>query len=54
MNKTAYELRDMQDYLDTTENYLTPYAWKEFTVLVLPGLMTNEVAGMENPYLTIV
>lgn len=37
------------------EKYIgVPFAWKEFTILLLPGLMTSEAAGMENPYLTIV
>jgi hypothetical protein len=44
----------MPEFVEKTSNYLTPYAWNEFTVLVLPTLMTSEVSGMENPYLTIV
>lgn len=47
-------MKDMQKYVEMTEQYLTPFPWKEYSVLILPGLMTNEVAGMENPYLTIV
>lgn len=54
MKRIEYQMKDMQKYVDMTEQYLTPFQWKEFTVLILPGLMTNEVAGMENPYLTIV
>ena len=52
--KVAYDLKAMPDYLSQTSTYLTPYAWDEFTILILPTTMTSEVAGMENPYLTIV
>ena len=44
----------MQHYLEETEKYLTPYEWQEYTLVSLPGMMTQNVAGMENPYLTIV
>jgi len=50
----SYQMKDLSKYVDMTEQYLTPFQWKEFNVLILPGLMTTEVAGMENPYLTIV
>jgi len=36
------------------ESYLTPFAWQSFNIVLLPGTMTSEAAGMENPYLTIV
>jgi hypothetical protein len=51
----SFDIRETQNYLDKMEKYIgVPFAWQEFTVLLLPGLMTSEVAGMENPYLTIV
>lgn len=47
-------MRDVPNFLSELESYLTPFAWKQFNVVLLPGIMTQEVSGMENPYLTIV
>jgi leukotriene-A4 hydrolase len=39
--------------LRETENYLTPYEWPEYNILMLPDTMPDNIAGMENPQLTI-
>ena len=54
LDKAKYDLKEAPKFLTELENYLTPYAWKQFNVVLLPGVMTQEVSGMENPYLTIV
>jgi len=43
-------LHDMGDYLNTTEAYLTPYIWGNYSILVLPP--SFPMGGMENPLLT--
>lgn len=52
MEKSAKELEDMEIQLKAIENYLTPYSWKEFKVVVLPP--SFPFGGMENPLLTFV
>ena len=50
MEKCFNELTDMQLWLDTIENYLTPYIWGNYTILILPASFPD--GGMENPLLT--
>ena len=50
MDKCFNELTDMQIWLDTIENYLTPYIWGNYTILILPP--SFPMGGMENPLLT--
>ncbi|CAK94779.1 unnamed protein product (macronuclear) [Paramecium tetraurelia] len=50
INKCANEFSDMEKYLSTIEEYLTPYKWNEYTVIVLPKAFPY--GGMENPNLT--
>ena len=50
MDKCFNELTDMQVWLDTIENYLTPYIWGNYTILILPP--SFPMGGMENPLLT--
>ena len=50
MDKCASELADMATYLNTTEEYLTPYIWGNYSILILPP--SFPVGGMENPLLT--
>lgn len=50
MDKTAAELEDLQYLLDMAEEYLTPYEWGTYTILVLPP--SFPFGGMENPLLT--
>jgi len=50
MDKCASELADMATYLNTTEEYLTPYIWGNYSILVLPP--SFPMGGMENPLLT--
>lgn len=44
------ELEDLETYLTKTEEWLTPYIWGTYTVLVLPA--SFPYGGMENPLLT--
>ena len=46
----ANELVDMELLLDTTEAYIGPYIWGNYTILVLPP--SFPMGGMENPLLT--
>lgn len=50
MPKCASELADMGTYLNTTEAYLTPYIWGNYSILILPP--SFPMGGMENPLLT--
>lgn len=50
MERCAWELADMQTWLDTIESYLTPYIWGNYSILVLPP--SFPFGGMENPLLT--
>lgn len=40
----------MEVLLDTTEAYIGPYIWGNYTILVLPP--SFPMGGMENPLLT--
>lgn len=48
--KVASELETLEDLLTGAENYLTPYIWGKYDVLVLPP--SFPFGGMENPLLT--
>jgi leukotriene-A4 hydrolase len=50
MDKCADELANLQTMLDTAEDYLTPYIWGNYTILVLPP--SFPMGGMENILLT--
>jgi leukotriene-A4 hydrolase len=44
------ELSDLEQFLNTSEAYLTPYIWGDYNILVLPP--SFPYGGMENPLLT--
>lgn len=46
----AEELSELQVMLDTAEQYLTPYIWGNYSILILPP--SFPMGGMENPLLT--
>ena len=48
----AEVFEDLPRALDLTEEYLTPYIWGNYTLLVLPP--SFPYGGMENPLLTFV
>ena len=50
MDETAEVLDSLEELLDTAEDYLTPYIWGNYTILVLPP--SFPFGGMENPLLT--
>ena len=50
MEKVATELSDMGTLLDTVEEYMGPYIWGNYTIIVLPP--SFPMGGMENPLLT--
>ena len=50
MDMVSKELEDLEQMLDGVENYLTPYIWGNYSILVLPP--SFPVGGMENPLLT--
>ena len=50
MDKVAAELEDMGDLLDEVEQYMGPYIWGNYTIIVLPP--SFPMGGMENPLLT--
>ena len=50
MDKVATELSDMGDLLDAVEEYMGPYIWGNYTIIVLPP--SFPMGGMENPLLT--
>ena len=50
MDSVAAELEDMGLLLDTVEEYMGPYIWGNYTILVLPP--SFPMGGMENPLLT--
>lgn len=39
--------------MSKAEGYLTPYVWGDYNILILPTAMPDNIAGMENPLLTI-
>jgi leukotriene-A4 hydrolase len=52
MEAALFEFENLDRLLDETESYLTPYAWGNFSMLVLPP--SFPYGGMENPLLTFV
>lgn len=50
MDKVAAELSEVDDILGSVENYLTPYIWGTYSIVVLPP--SFPFGGMENPLLT--
>ena len=46
------EFEDTEKFLTTAENYLTPYEWKTYDLLILPPGF--DYGGMENPDLTFI
>jgi leukotriene-A4 hydrolase len=50
IERCAIELSDLELFLDSMENYLTPYIWGNYTILILPP--SFPMGGMENPLLT--
>ena len=50
MEKVATELEDMGMLLDRVEEYMGPYIWGNYTIIVLPP--SFPMGGMENPLLT--
>ena len=51
-DQAVYEFEDTEKFLQIAENYLTPYRWGVYNILVLP--MAFPYGGMENPCLTFV
>lgn len=50
MDAVAWELEALPNLLDRAEQYLTPYIWGNYSILVLPP--SFPMGGMENPLLT--
>lgn len=50
MDATVWELKDLGMFLDYAEDYLTPYIWGIYDILILPP--SFPMGGMENPLLT--
>jgi len=50
MPAAARELSDLERYLNLTEDYLTPYIWGDYNIIILPPSCPN--GAMENPLLT--
>ena len=52
ININAYNatLSDLDMLLNRTEEYLTPYIWTKYNILILPA--SFPYGGMENPLLT--
>ena len=50
IERCATELENLESMLDTAEEYLTPYIWGNYTILILPP--SFPMGGMENPLLT--
>lgn len=50
LDKVAWELDELETFLDYAEDYLTPYIWGNYSILVLPP--SFPLGGMENPLLT--
>ena len=50
IDAVAWELEALQTLLDYAEDYLTPYIWGNYSILVLPP--SFPMGGMENPLLT--
>ena len=50
IDAVAWELSDLPTFLNYTEDYLTPYIWGNYSILILPP--SFPMGGMENPLLT--
>lgn len=50
MESVVSELKDLPKFLNYAEEYMTPYIWGNYSVLVLPP--SFPFGGMENPLLT--
>ncbi len=50
MERCATELSDLEKYLTTVENYVIPYVWGYYNIVILPP--SFPFGGMENPLLT--
>lgn len=50
LENVANELSDLETLLTTAENYLIPYAWGVYNIIILPP--SYPMGGMENPLLT--
>jgi leukotriene-A4 hydrolase len=50
LQKCVDELSELEKSLDLAEEYLTPYIWGTYAVLILPP--SFPLGGMENPLLT--
>lgn len=50
IDAVAWELDELEMYLDYTEEYLTRYIWGNYTILILPP--SFPFGGMENPLMT--
>src|SRR5690606_21575825 len=51
LDKVANELSDLELFLDTAEEYLIPYPWGTYNIVVMPP--SYPMGGMENPLLTL-
>lgn len=52
LEKALYEFADTEKFLKTAEDYINPYVWEVYNILVLPSPFP--FGGMENPCLTFV
>ena len=52
IDKAAYEFGDTETFLQIAEDYVGPYEWGEYNLLILPP--SFPFGGMENPTLTFV
>ena len=50
IDAVAWELEELETFVDKAEGYLTPYIWGHYTILILPP--SFPMGGMENPLLT--
>ena len=52
LDKALYEFAETEKFLKTAEDYINPYVWEVYNILVLP--FAFPYGGMENPCLTFV
>jgi len=52
LDKALYEFAETEKFLKTAEDYINPYIWEVYNILVLP--FAFPYGGMENPCLTFV
>lgn len=50
VDAVAWELEELPTFLNKAEQYLTPYIWGHYSILILPP--SFPMGGMENPLLT--